>query len=188
MPVGVMLAWILGALVPAQPGHAMTADGALITNVASATYRGTFAFGGPTLEVDYNVTVVVLVTTPQMMIQKTGTPTMQAPGGLVTFCLTFSNQSAYTSAFNFVITDAIPDNMRFYQETFTNNPAGGIIVPTWSDDGGATWNDAVGVAPLGGGAGRYPFSCCAVDVILRWSVDLVGIQQSGYVCYTTSIL
>ena len=180
-----LAAGVLWLLVPARPAHAMTADGALITNVASGTYETT---GGVASEFDYNVTAFVLVATPQMILQKTGTPTMQAPGGLVTFCLTFSNQSAYTSAFNFVITDAVPDNMRFYQETFTNHPAGGTIVPTWSDDAGATWNDAVGVAPIGGTPGRYPFSCCAVDVILRWSVDMVGIQQSGYVCYTTSIL
>lgn len=186
MPAVVMLAaGILWSLVPGRPAHAVTVDGTLITNVASATYKTT---GGVPVEFDFNVTAFVLVGTPQMMIQKTGTPTMQAPGGLVTFCLTFSNQSAYGGALNFVLTDAIPDNMRFYQELFTNAPAGGTIVPSWSDDGGATWEDTAGVPPNGGGPGRYPNAGWPFDVILRWTVDLVDTQQSGYVCYTASIL
>jgi len=77
----------------------------------------------------------------------------------------------------------LPDNMKFYDPTgtgsFDNDPPGSVtgIQPSWS-------------APLAGGpwTAGYPPSGQAGPLYLRWSVDIVGPNESGYMCYSASIL
>src|ERR1044071_4918109 len=90
----------------------MASDGALITNVVSATFGG---MGGPTLmyTVSYNATSNVLISCPAVMLSKQATPTVQASGSVVVFQIWISNASMQASAFNVEITDMIPDNMTY---------------------------------------------------------------------------
>jgi len=155
-----------------------TADGVLITNLAWATYKTT---SGLLQNISYSATVNVFVATPVVMLKKTASATMQVSGGTVTFCISYSNSGGIATAFNLVITDAMPDNMRFVSGTgnYFNDTADGwsMTTPSWSTDGGTNWT-----------SGSYPAMAQGTPLSLRWTVDIVPPKQTGFVCYTVSVL
>jgi len=170
-----MLLLIVAGLVvsTARDACAASACGVLLTNVASATYRTT---GGAPAVVEYNVTATVLVETPEIFVDKSGTPTLQAPGGIVTFCISFTNLSACGSAANVVVRDEVPSNMAFMSMMFVKGPAGSTPTMEWSSDD-SSWN-TVGAWPIAG----------STPIFLRWSFDVVGMGKSGYICWRASVL
>lgn len=186
-PALIALLAALGILAP-RAGSAATVDGALITNLACATYtlnRGT----GPMVTISYCATAVVQVATPCVMLRKSGNTTIQAAGGTVTFCITFSNCSDWASAMNVVVTDVVPVNTRFVSTpaNLVWEPEGSTMTTAWSSNGGTTWmSGPSAVGPTYG----YPVSPVETwpDVRLKWTIDALGPGASGYVCYTVSIL
>src|SRR6266496_3327318 len=99
-------------MVTPRVSHAMAADGALITNVVSATFGGS---GGPTImyTVSYNATSNVLISCPIVSLAKVAIPTVQSVAGTVTFQIWVANTPTPASTFNVVITDMLPDNMAY---------------------------------------------------------------------------
>ncbi len=155
-----------------------TADGVLITNLAWATYKITAGTGA---SVSYTATLNVAVATPVVMLRKEASATMQVSGGTVTFCISYSNSGGLATAFNLVITDAMPDNMRFvtgagnyFNET---GDAWSTTTQSWSTDGGTNWT-----------SGSYPAMGQGTPLKLRWTVDIIPPKQTGFVCYTVSVL
>jgi len=154
---------------------ATTADGTLVTNVATATfaapYPGAFA-------VSYASTATVLIANPCINLQKTVTPSIQAAGGTLTFRLWVINCSPYASAFNVSVIDKIPDNVAFTTPmasagSWTNGPG------AWAGYGsllGTAW--AAG-EPLAGQVTPY---------YLRYILSLLGPNKSAYVQYGVNIL
>jgi len=173
-----MLLVLAASVLTARGAWAATADGVLITNHASATYKMTSGTGQV---ISYGATVTVMVATPAVMLKKVAGPTMQASGGTVTFCISFSNSGGLASAFDVTITDAMPDNMRFAAGTGNASwdPAGGVVYWAWSTNGGAGWT-------MGGTA--MPTNGQATPLLLRWQVDVLSPRASGFVCYTASVL
>ena len=169
-----------------RSGSAATSEGSLITNLACATY--TLSLGsGPMVTISYCATSIIQVATPCLMLRKSGNTTLQAAGGTVTFCITFSNCSTWASAMNVVITDVKPDNTRFINTLpgcAVYEPEGSIVTTAWSSNGGAAWS------PGGAGYAGYPLPPVETwpNLILKWTVDALGPGKSGYVCYTVSIL
>lgn len=164
--------------VPAR-GWAMTAEGALITNLASGTYSSPVS--GAQTVISYGVTATVLVVNPTVLLQKTANPTLQSVAGTVTFCITFSNASAYVSAFNILILDVTPQNMHYV-------PGAGNAV--WVNDPSAITNDYSpngGQPPIGWVTG-YPGVALGSTATFRWNVPVLGPGRSGYVCYMASVM
>ena len=166
------------SLLGASRVSAMTAEGTLITNLASATANPTTA-GIPQLVtgvITYGVTATVGVANPTVMLNKTATPTIQATGGVVTFCITFSNSSDYVSAFNIVIRDIAPNNMGFvdWWTQWVDDPSAIPNPPDYSYNAGTLWTTGTPIV------GR--------TVAARWSVPALGPGRSGYVCYRASVL
>ena len=121
---------------------------------------------------------MVIVANPVAVLWKTASTTVQAPGGTVTFCVSFDNQSDCASAFNVVITDKVPDNMTFKAIELFNEPWDGRIFPTWGNALAGPWtagNPPTGQGPIG-------------SLYLRWSVPMQGMWCSGIVCYTVTVL
>jgi uncharacterized repeat protein (TIGR01451 family) len=162
-------------LVVAAGGRAFgtMVEGACITNSASATY----SFAGSAKTISYNATTCVCVGTPSVMLRKLASPTLQASGGTVTFCVSFSNKSVYMSAVNFVITDVIPANMAFagWGEAWYVDALMGTITQAYSLNAGVTWY-STGSPALGATA------------TLRWVIPWLGIHASGMTCYLATVL
>ena len=161
----------------AGPVCAATSDGALITNVATATFQGA---GNPLgFVVSYGVTATVLVQNPRLMLFKTANPTMQAPGGDVTFRACVRNMSADVSAFNITVTDAIPAGFEFQAGgVFGANP--GIWPNTW------VITNANGLAgPWNAG---WPTVGQEPAWFMRWTLPVVGQNKSGCVEFTARVL
>jgi len=173
-------------LLASRSAVAATADGTLITNLASATFTQNL-LSGPAVTISYGATSYVIVATPCVMLRKAGNTTIQAAGGTVTFCITFSNCSDWASAMNVVVTDAVPTNCRFVSTPVNQvwSPDGSNVTTAWTSNG-ALWNSAPAVSPLWG----FPTSPIETypSVILKWTVDALGPGASGYICYTVSIL
>ena len=155
----------------------MTADGALMTNTAFATFSG-IAGQAVSYKTSYLASANVLICNPLVVYFKTATPSMAAPTAVVTFSVCTLNNSTTTSAFNVSITDQIPGNMGFVAIV----PAGTFILP---GTGTITPTNAASLAgpwaagnPAGG----------SVNLFMRWTMSLVGIQKSACVTYTASIL
>lgn len=168
-----MVSVALAAL--AGTASALTADGVLITNQAWGTYKITAGTGQ---NITYAATANVLVATPVIQLKKTTSATIQVAGGVVTFCLSFSNTSANASAVNVVVADKLPDNMKFYDPSavsFMNEPPDGTMTWAYSFNNTA-WTTG---APPSGQAG---------PLYMRWTTNVVGPHESAYMCYTVSIL
>ncbi len=169
------LALIMGLAAPAA---ATTADGVIITNFASCTqYEYNASVVG--YPIDYSATAALIVATPQVLFQKDATPTVQASSGTVTYCITFSNSSAWQSAMNVVVEDKIPNGMNYLTGSLVPAPegwvsGGGSVTASWSSNGGAAWN-AGGPASTG-------------NYWLRFTIDFISPSESGYVCYRATIL
>ena len=164
------------ALVVAVLGrgvHAATADGTLITNVATATFST--PTGGP-FAVTFGATATVIVLSPCVALQKVADTTVQAAGGTVTYTLWVVNCSAAMSAFNILVTDKLPDNMAYDapRGTFGN---GGAWSSFESATGGPTTYVA-GTPPAGQVTPYY----------LRFLLDILGPSKSAYVKYSAVIL
>jgi len=153
--------------------RAMTADGALMTNTALATFSG---LGGQTLmyRTSYLASVNVLICNPVILYVKTATPSMAAPTATVTFTVCTINNSITTSAFNIIITDQIPGNMGFIAET-----------EKWPLPVTSVWGPAV----------TGPWSAAVVPAgqtssFLQWKFNQinVGPGRSACVTYTASVL
>jgi len=164
------MAAVAAALLWGAAAGAATGDGVLLTNFASATYQNT---AGNAYEIAYAVTETVLVATPATLIRKDANPTMQAAGGTVTFCITFSNTSAFASAVNVTVSDKVPDNMRWVGWGTLWNPGGGAPTTAYAAAPPA-WTD--GTPPA---AGQY---------YLRWTMNVVGPRRSGIVCFLATVL
>ena len=167
---------MVSALVAGTPAHATTSDGALITNVASATFIAQIpgAFG-----VSYAATATVLVANPCINLLKTVTPSVQAAGGSLTFRLWVVNCSVWASAFNVSIIDKIPDNVGFNTDmgaTGSWSPSGLGVWSQYESANGTTW--AAGFPPVGQVTPYY----------LRYILSLLGPSKSAYVQYGVTIL
>jgi uncharacterized repeat protein (TIGR01451 family) len=169
---------VLAGLVCAGRAEALTADGTLLTNLAWATFR---ISAGTAQNITYGATANVVVATPSVQLRKTSSATLQVAGGLVTFCLSFSNASAWTSAVNVVVSDKIPDWMKFSDpaanQSFANDPKGGVMTPAYATAG-----------PGGPYLTGMPPSGQTGPVYLKWTVNILGPHQSAYMCYTASII
>jgi len=169
---GFVVTLMAAVLLAAGSARGTMVEGACITNSASATYQ----FGGLGKSISYSATTCVCVRTPSVMLSKLSSPSLQASGGTVTFCVSFSNKSAYMSAVNFVITDVIPANMAF---------AG------WGDAWYVFWDSLPtvtqayslnGVVWVTGGS-----PALGVTATLRWVIPALGMSQSGVACYLATV-
>ncbi|MEK7477642.1 MAG: hypothetical protein AAB152_18640 [Candidatus Coatesbacteria bacterium] len=169
--------WVAAAAVAwAAQSRAATADGTLITNLASFTYR---LNSGMMVTLSYGATATVMVARPAVLLQRVLTPTIQSAGGTLTFRITMSNASSYASAFAVTATETMPGNVKFAggAETYALDPPGGTITPAWSTNAGANWT-----------SGSYPATGQAGPLQLRWSADILGPKATGVMTYTVSIL
>ena len=153
---------------------ATTSDGALITNIACATYMSS---GGAGFAVSYCVTATVLVGNPGIALQKIATPTMQASGGIVRFMIWLINTSPLSSAFNITVTDRLPDNMEMLSSAYTswNGGSGGTFTASNSSNN-TTWT-----ANLPGAGQDAPY-------YLRWVLDILGPNRSAFVTFDAVVL
>ena len=169
---------------------ATTADGALLTNIAAATYSSSSKVG---FAVSYCATVPILIRNPSIVILKSATPTMQSPGSAVTYTLCVINCGS-GSATNVTVTDKLPDNVGFTGLGDEVLPPGG---GWWTDDfSGPPWGfwtnyawtyyeSANGAAYV---AGTPPVGQ-VTPYYLRWVLNQLGPGcQSAYVQYTATIL
>lgn len=179
------LAFMLAALAMPRGAQALTADGALMTNSAWATFSGAAGLA-VWYRTSYLASASVLVCNPVVAYRKTATPTMVAPTNTVTFTLCAINSSVTTSAFNLVLMDRLPDNMGY--------------IPPWDggwSTGGGTWlasyatgltatfctpncQPGLGVNNTMAGAGGAYY--------LRWVVNVTGPGKSACVTYQASVL
>jgi len=164
-------------LVAVAPRHAeaMASDGALITNIVSATYGGS---GGPSIQytVSYRATANVLVSCPIVSLAKVAIPTVQAAAGTVTFQVWVSNTSAQASAFGLVITDMLPNNLTYANTlTFWWNGTAPAVTNAVSANNIAWQN---GVPVVGQGSPYY----------LRWTIDKLAPGRSGFIQYLATVL
>ena len=166
---------MLGLLAGSR-AYGMTAEGTLITNLASGTFTTT---AGTANTISYGVTATVVVAQPMVMLQKTAAPTLQSVAGTVTFCITFSNASRYASAFSVQVFDLLPTNMRFIDwgtpGNWVDDPTG--ITQDYWNGGTASWQ--MGQPPAGSANATSAF---------RWNVPVLGPGRSGYVCYRASVM
>ena len=170
---------IAAAIMVFPNGVAMAATGdcTQITNFASATFVTTAAAG---VEVSYAVTAAVIISSPNVFVGKTASPTLQGSGGTVTFCITVQNVSYCASAFDVTIADRLPDGMNY---------VGGVVTPwdngvtTWSQDYATigapnTW--VLGTAPANPPGATGPY-------YLRWVADQMSPRESAVICYTAVV-
>jgi uncharacterized repeat protein (TIGR01451 family) len=170
-----------------RPAAAMTADGALITNVASATlYWGSGSFfpvrGGVTSQgftMSYRVTANVLVSCPFILPQKWVTPTTQAAGGTVTFTICVTNNSLLASAWGVILTDRLPDNMVAPTAAPLSTsllPPGTTLTSSYSSDN-VTYS---GTGPAAAGQ--------ASPYYLRWAFDKIGPGRSACIYFQARVI
>lgn len=166
-------AMVLALLVAPRFASAMTADGALMTNTAFATFSG-IAGQAVSYKTSYLASANVLICNPLILYVKTATPSMAAPTATVTFTVCTINNSTTTSAFNVTITDQIPGNMGFIAE-----------IAKWPLPVSTVYGAAVGGPWLPG-----PVPAGQVNSFMQWRFNQinVGPGRSACVTYTASIL
>jgi len=165
---------LLGVL--GREANAATADGTLVTNVATATFS-TATNAGYT--VSYTATATVLIQNPCVSLLKVPDITIQAAGGTVTYTLWVVNCSLTVSAFNITVTDKIPDNVAFGSGALGswNGGSGG----TWS-----TWTSATGVPTAY--ANVPPAAGQTTPFYMRYLLDQLGPNRSAFINYSVVIL
>jgi len=155
---------------------AATSDGTIITNVIGATFQGA---GNPMgFIVSYGATATVLVQNPRIMLFKTANPTIQAPGGDVTFRVCVQNMSADVSAFNITVTDVIPAGFAFQLGGVAGSSPG-----VWPN----TWvvTNANGVAgPWNAG---WPGVGQTPAWYMRWTLPVLGQSKSGCIEFNARV-
>ena len=172
----------LGAmLVAVQRAAAVTAEGTLLTNVATGTYMSP---DFTPYEVSYSVTANVLVAFPFLQVRKTSTPSAACSGGTVTFCVFAVNNSLYTSAFNVTLRDLVDSGFAPYNYI---NPS----YNAWRSDPGNTTitygYGKGGVSPTFLWINAEPPAGQEVPLILGWNLDVLGPGQSVHICFSVSI-
>jgi uncharacterized repeat protein (TIGR01451 family) len=164
---------LLGGL--SQGAKAATADGTLITNLATATFS---TATGAQVTVSYTATATVLVQNPCVSLLKVPDVTVQAAGGTVTYTLWVVNCSPIMSAFNITVTDKLPDNVSY-------DAARG----NWNGGSGGTWTSSDSPSGL---AGSYvavpPTAGQTTPLYLRFVLDLLGASKSAMIRYSVVIL
>jgi uncharacterized repeat protein (TIGR01451 family) len=166
---------ILVGLVMPRAASATTADGTLITNVATATFA-TASLNG--FGVSYGASAYVIVANPCVAIMKVPDVTTQSAGSKVTYTLWIANCSPTSSAFNITITDKLPDNVSY-------DAARG----SWNGGSGGTWTSSESV---NGSVGSYvtgtPTAGQTTPYYLRYVLDLLGPAKSAMLAYSVVIL
>lgn len=180
---GARLAWSLlfGSLSLAAAGRvsAMSADGALVTNVVTATYNGMgYVVGQPgsTYAVSYYASAYVLVSCPVIYVQKVATPTVQVTGGTVTFQLWVVNNSLGASAFNVSLVDALPVGMGYVAPSFSGWDPSGTWYRSWGSAPGGPWT-----------ANAEPPNGQLAPAYLEWTANIVGPGKSALVTYLVTV-
>lgn len=169
-----MAAAVVVALLAPLPAHAGVADCGLLTNFASVTYQNT---AGDPYSASYAVTFPIRVATPNLMVSKVASPTLQGAGGIVQFCISFQNLSFCASAIDVVVTDRVPDNMNFLPlgpnfYAWTNGPNNGTEQEQWNNAG--TWTNGEPVT--------------YANFSLRWGYPRLAPRESGVICFRASVL
>ena len=155
---------------------ALTSCGALLTNSISATFGSTPA-GNVQFLISYASSATVKIDCPQIIISKIATPTLQAAGQVVVFRVWVTNTSPTFSAFNVAVIDRLPDNMEWAgigTAYWTNMPA-----PVWTEFSANAYPGPYGGTPTVGQ--DFPY-------YLRWTLNLLGPNKSGYVEFQARIL
>lgn len=155
-----------------------TADGTLITNVACATY-GTAA-PSCNLSASYCVTVTVLVTNPNIQINKAANPTVDCSGATVTFCIWVANTSVWCSAFQVMVEDRIPTSISYVtgQTNWVLGTAGAVLTQGYGNTGALPtyyWS-------------AEPFAGQTATYAVRWIVSMIGPGKSAMLCWKGQIL
>ena len=173
--MAVVLAGGLTLLVPV-PAFAGVADCGMLTNFASVTYSNT---AGDPYEASYAVTAPFKVASPNLVISKYATPTIQGAGGTVFFCINFQNLSYCASAINVLVRDKVPDNMNFIvigpnYYAWTNGPNNGTDADEYAAVSTGPWTPGEPAV-----AGNY---------WLRWSFPMLAPRESGVICFRATVL
>jgi uncharacterized repeat protein (TIGR01451 family) len=168
-----VLVGLVLAAVAAGPVHAMTADGTLVTNVASGTFQSA---GAVKFFITYAATAWVIVANPNIQVWKSVTPTVQAAGGDVVFQICALNTSASTSAFNVTLTGQLPSGMSFQ-----------AVSSVWNGGIGA-WQITNSNSLSGPWAAGWPAVNTVNPLFLRWTMQVVGPLDSACVSYTARVL
>ncbi len=155
-----------------------TADGTLITNVACATY-GTAA-DTCNLSATYCVTLTVLVTNPNVQINKSASPTVDCSGATVTFCIWVANTSIWTSAFQVMVEDRIPTSIAYVTGvvSWVTGTTGATLTQGYGNTG-ATPTYYWSGEPGAGQTATYA---------VRWIVSMIGPGKSAMMCWKGQIL
>lgn len=172
-------------MVVGGEARGMTAIGALLTNFASATLT---TINAHPYEAENAATAAVYVLEPPVIaMTKMATPTMGAPGNVVTYTLCAQNLSWSLSAFNITIRDVLPDNMAYVSipngapDPWDN--AWGWFTP----DDGASWTRSYSGVPAGPYLGGEPVAGQGGPYYLRWVATRFGPRKSGCVKFAVSI-
>jgi len=164
------LAGLSAMLFPAA-AFAGVADCGMITNIASVTYTSTV---GVQKVISWNVTAMVMVASPSLIVDKRATPTLQGAGGTVTFCINFQNLSYCASAIDVTIWDKVPDSMNYVPASFQE----------WTN-GTGTVDSAFGAASPPNTVGE---PAAFGQYYLRWGYNFLGPRESGVICYRATVL
>lgn len=166
----------LACLLAAGQAKAMTAWGTIITNVATITMTSGFP-DFVAYEMPYSMTCRVMVGIPGCMTgNKTVSPTVQEPGGTLTYTIWAVNCSAWTSAFNITLTDQLQGSIGM------DGP-----VANWPGASGGLWYISSGSNNVTWAA-NYPAAGQGTPYYLRFVLDQLGPAKSGFVQYTVRVL
>ena len=164
------------ALLAGAGAKCATTDGSLLTNAVSATFSANTA-GTVAYAVSYNSTATVIVRNPAIELTKVATPTTMSAGGEITFRVWAANTSLYSSAFDVVVIDRLPDNMEYV------NPSFGQWV-----NGTGTWTAEYSSAYGAGYAAGQPGNGQDAPYYLRWTLNWLGPGRSGFIEFKARIL
>lgn len=170
---GIAAAVAAGMSLLSSSAFAGVADCGMLTNFASVTYQNT---AGDPYSASYAVTAAVTIASPNLIVNKTASPTIQGAGGTVVFCIGFQNLSYCASAINVMIRDKVPDNMNFNLAAYvawTTGPNDGAMTSEFSVNG-TTWTAGTPAV-----VGQY---------YLRWTYFQLAPRESGVVCFRATVL
>jgi len=168
-------ALVMASLGVAGSTNAATADGTLVTNVATATFATASTMG---FAVSYGASAYVLIANPCVSLLKVPNVTVQSAGGTVTYTLWVVNCSPTTSAFNVTVTDKLPDNVAY--DAARGNWNGG----SWGTL--STWTSATGVPTAY--ANVPPAAGQVTPFYMRYLLDQLGPNRSAFLSYSVVIL
>jgi hypothetical protein len=164
--------------------HGMTADGALLTNLATGTYR---SVDYSSYEVSYGATALVLVVSPSISIKKSSNVTAMCSGETVTFCIWAVNNSALGSAFNVHVWDSVISEGAYVTgQTNWAGGSGGTITIGYYHKNGITTKNAWAMEP---DAGTYTVAPASTSpFFLKWKLDMLGPAKSAMFCFKMVLL